>query len=150
MTAKQHLTNSTSHVTDWTRYLETETRRFDETGVASAIVSIRLGSNDERIHHRVVGLLGHILNPTDTFSLDANNHLSLVLAPVQGVVALHVRVRALHAKIAELGADPLTGYAMRRKDESLVNTLARADANADRAGFRRERYPSVLVLPDNH
>ncbi len=152
MTAQQHLTNSThasSRSASWAKYLATETRRLDETGVAAAIISIRLGSDDERIQRQVVGFLGHTLRPTDTFDLGPNNEISILLAPINGTVALTERVRVLHNRIAKLGGVPFTGYAPRRTDEDLVATLARADASADRAAFRRERYPSVLVLPQH-
>ena len=152
MTAKkQHLLNSThvSRATSWTQYLAAETRRLDETGVAAAIVSIRLTTTDERVQRQVVALLGHVLNPTDTFDLGPKKEIFVLLAPVQGIVALADRVRELHGKLAKLGAGPVTGYAARRDDEDLVATLARADANVDRTTFRQQRYPSVLVLPES-
>ena len=152
MTAKkQHLLNSThvSRTTSWTQYLAAETRRLDETGVAAAIVSIHLTTTDERLQRQVVALLGHVLNPTDTFDLGPKKEIFVLLAPVQGIVALADRVRELHGKLAKLGAGPVTGYAARRDDEDLVATLARADANVDRTTFRQQRYPSVLVLPES-
>ena len=152
MTAKnQHLLNSThvSRATSWTQYLAAETRRLDETGVAAAIVSIRLTTTDERVQRQVVALLGHVLNPTDTFDLGPKKEVFVLLAPVQGIVTLADRVRELHSKLAKLGAGPVTGYAARRDDEDLVVTLARADASVDRASFRQQRYPSVLVLPES-
>lgn len=133
----------------WSQLLREETLRIEETGVGAAIASIRLSNADERTHRQVVGLLGRLLGPTDTFNVADTGLITVLIAPSPGIVELSARMTSLESRLVELGCAPLLGYAIRRRDESLLDTLARSDASVDRARARQAGSASVIVLPQD-
>jgi len=140
-----HVHETTTQAT-WFDYLVAETPRLDETGVLAALVSVRLAVSDHE-QTQMATLLRRTLASTDAFHLVAQGYVSILLAPVASVLDTRDRVEDIQSMLRNFGQYISMGYAIRRPDESLLDTCARADAQADRAAFRLERSQSSLILP---
>lgn len=152
MTAHQRSSSReqlSARVANWSQFLSEETHRIDATGVGAALVSVRLGSTNDRIQRQVAALFGRLLAPTDTFHVNGTGMVTILIAPTPSIATLSARVAALQSELAKLGTAPVLGYALRRSGESLLDTLARSDASTDRAQARRESSASVLVLSED-
>lgn len=151
MTAKNYLSKVQQHeitATRWSRFLDTETHRVRETGVHAAILRISIGNVEQRVQDHATTLLRRKLDRTSTFRVDGGGNYTALMVPVPGVVELQARVSELYSMFDELQCSPTIGYALRRDEESLVDTMARADASVDRELFRSEGSRALLVLPE--
>lgn len=151
MTAKPYLSKLQQRettTTQWPEFLATETERVIETGVHAAILRIALGTEEPRVHDQAANLLRRKLDPTSSFSSHRDGTFTALVVPLLGFVELQARVTRLHTMFSQLRCSPTIGFALRREDESLLDTMARADASVDRELFRREDSGSLLVLPE--
>lgn len=123
---------------EWYKTLLHETVELDHTGVSAAVLSLRLrGSKDrDRRAKQLQNLLRRLLRPTDRVGKPSSGAFSILLVPLQSIADTSAQVHALTNALDNAGLDVAAGFALRRTTESLVDTWARAEAEADRAAFR--------------
>lgn len=132
----------------WASFLGEEQRRFDEAGVRSGVVSVRIHADDPVTEmRRVVRLLTVVLPQTDRFAVTSSTDVSIIHSPVHSWPEFLTWARRIDSLLAESNIDAIVGFAHRRSDEDLVDTWARADAELDRAAFRSQQSPGSLTLP---
>lgn len=122
----------------WFTSLVNETTLLDQTGVHAAMLSLRVQDDGqmERRASQVQHLLGRLLRPTDRLGQTSPTSFSLLLAPLQTIADTTGHVHMLTDALKLAGLSVWAGYAQRRSGESLLDTWARAEAQADRAAFR--------------
>jgi hypothetical protein len=140
------------HDTDeplWFTSLVHETTQLDRTGVHAAMLSLRVKDDGqiERRASQVKHLLGRLLRPTDQLGQTSPTSFSLLLAPLQSIADTTSHVHMLTEALKSAGLSVWAGYAQRRSGESLLDTWARAEAQADRAAFR-STHSGGLRLPE--
>ena len=127
----------------WFTSLVHETTHLDNVGVRAAVLSLRLqqGSReaDAEIERRSVqlrNLLGRLLRPTDRMGQTSPTAFAVLLTPLQTIVEAASHIHAISDSLRDAGLLVSAGFAHRRDGESLLDTWARAEAQADRAAFR--------------
>jgi hypothetical protein len=122
----------------WFTSLVHETTQLERTGVHAAMLSLRVRDDGqiERRASQIQHLLARLLRPTDQLGQTSPTSFSLLLAPLQSIADTTSHVHMLTGALKEAGLSVWAGYAQRRSGESLLDTWARAEAQADRAAFR--------------
>ena len=122
----------------WFTTLVHETTLLDQTGVHAAMLSLRVKDDGqmERRASQIENLLGRLLRPTDQLGQTSPTSFSLLLVPLQSIADTTSHVHMLTDALKLAGLSIWAGYAQRRPGESLLDTWARAEAQADRAAFR--------------
>jgi hypothetical protein len=137
----------------WQHFLEEENRIVAETGLRVGIISIDLAGpenepeRDQLLRDRAVRLLRRRLAGTDRIAVTSLSSLAILRAPLESLPSLERQARDLALQLYGAGLQAAIGFAHRRAGEDLMNTWARADAQADRALFRREHPDRGLSLP---
>jgi len=138
---------------DWKKFLEDENRIVADTGVRVGIISVDLAGahdNPERdavLRDRAVRLLSRRIARTDRLAVTSNSSLAILRAPLDSVPSVERQARDLALQLFGAGLDAAVGFAHRRTGEDLMDTWARADAQADRALYRLERADHGVALP---
>ena len=123
----------------WFTSLVSDTAELDRTGVNAAVLSIRLQDGGDSLTRRsihVENLLRRVVRPTDRVGQMSPTSFSLLLTPLQSIADATSHVHAITKALRAADLTVSAGYAQRRAGESLVDTWARAEAQADRAAFR--------------
>lgn len=121
----------------WAPLLQNEEIRLQKLGIRSGLISIDFSDSPAPItRDRAVRLLRRMLRPTDWIGITSETSVAVLQAPLQSLSELDGCVRSIDDKLAAAGLAASIGFAHRREDESLLDTWARADAQADRATFR--------------
>lgn len=129
----------------WFTSLVRETAHLDNTGVRAAVLSLRLqqvprdtAADIERRALQLQNLLGRLLRPTDQMGQTSPTTFAVLLAPLQTIVEAASHIHAISDSLHNAGLLVSAGFAHRRDGESLLDTWARAEAQADRAAFRSQ------------
>lgn len=128
---------------DWRTLLDEETPRLDAFGLASGIITVTI---DEELAlplsaaTRVDNLLSHIVIGTDRAHRVARDTFGVLVTPLGGLVELREKADRIAQKLDDAGLSCTLGWAMRRFDEHLLDTSARADAEVDRLKFSLARH----------
>lgn len=141
-------TTETQHGRDtngWFDLLAAETERLEMTGLLGAVVSVFV-NGDERSLRQTENLLGRYLTSPSEVSVIDDTSLSVLLVPVFNLSTLNSQVREMSEMLRSAVPSVSVSYALRRPNESLVDTWARADAELDRATFRSVHRGSQLNL----
>lgn len=127
----------------WFTSLIHETTKLDHVGVRAAVLSLRLQHGAEEldadVERRAIqlrNLLGRLLRPTDQMGQTSPTTFAVLLAPLQTIVEAASHIHAISDSLQDAGLLVSAGFAHRRDGESLLDTWARAEAQADRAAFR--------------
>jgi hypothetical protein len=127
----------------WFTSLVHQTTQLDNVGVRAAVLSLRLqprsGESDAEKERRAVhvrNLLGRLLRPTDRMGQTSPTTFAVLLTPLQTIVEAASHIHAISDSLQDAGLLVSAGFAHRRDGESLLDTWARAEAQADRAAFR--------------
>ncbi len=136
----------------WREFLDEENRIVAETGLRVGIISIDLAGphddeeRDRLLRDRAARLLRHQLARTDRVAITSTSSLAVLRAPLDSLPSLERQARDLALKLYGAGLEATVGFAHRRTDEDLMDTWARADAQADRALFRLENPDPTDLL----
>lgn len=131
----------------WFTTLVRETVELDHTGVSAAVLSLRLrgGTDRERRAQQLQNLLQRLLRKTDHLGEPASGSFSVLLAPLESIADTSAQVHALTNAVDHAGLDVAAGFALRRSTESLIDTWARAEAEADRAAYRAANEGGLVL-----
>lgn len=129
----------------WVELLRAETDRLELTGVLGAVLTIGV-DDDERTLRQIMNLLGRYLTSPSTVSQTDHETLSVLLLPVFDFVSLHTQVHEISEMLQSAGLSASISFALRRTDEPLLDTWARAEAERDRVAFRSIRRGPHLNL----
>ena len=131
----------------WFSTLVRETAELDHTGVSAAVLSIRLPDDvdDDRQGPRIHNLLGRLVRQTDCIGQPSDRTFSVLLAPLDSITDTASQVHALTDALERAGFRVVVGFAHRRRDESLLDTWARAEAEADRAAYRADNRGGLVL-----
>ncbi len=124
----------------WADLLTEESVRLHSLGIRSGLISIDFSSASDAAlwRDRAVRLLRRALRPTDRIGITSETSIAVLQAPLQTLTELERTARNVDVHLQGAGLTAAIGYAHRRTGEQLLDTFARADAQADRAAFRRE------------
>ena len=128
----------------WQAFLGEENKIVANTGIRVGIISIDLAGphddpdRDALLRDRAVRLLSRRLTRTDRIAITSNSSLAILRAPLDSVPSVERQARNLSLELYGAGLDAAVGFAHRRIGEDLMDTWARADAQADRALYRLE------------
>ncbi len=138
----QHQSTETSVLAAdaWANLLAEESMRLHSLGIRSGLISIDFSSASDAAlwRDRAVRLLRRALRPTDRIGITSDTSIAVLQAPLQTLTELERTARQVDVHLQGAGLTAAIGYAHRRTGEQLLDTFARADAQADRAAFRRE------------
>ncbi len=155
-TSNQPVTSTPTAALDrssWKSLLEAENKIVTETGLRVGIISIDLAGphddpeRDQLLRDRAVRLLRVRLARTDRIAITSASSLAILRAPLSSLPSLERQARDLALQLYGAGLAAAVGFAHHRSGEDLMDTWARADAQADRALHRRERPDRGLSLP---
>lgn len=134
----EHLETDSAQKPAWFTALVAETATLDQTGVNAAVLSLRLagGENVDRQATQVTNLLRRMVRSTDRIGQTSSTSFSLLLAPLRSIADTTAQVHVITNALRDANISASAGYAQRRPAESLLDTWARAEAQADRAAFR--------------
>ncbi len=132
----------TSHES-WLNTLIAEGPRLDETGTKAALFAVDAAVSSEREATQLFNLLRASTNGTDQMRQIGAQRYAILLAPIDNITTGARRAQALQDKAQTHKLQATIGFAIRRDQESLLDTWARAEAELDRMQFRNElRLPS--------
>ncbi|MGI9607111.1 MAG: hypothetical protein ACR2P0_13320 [Acidimicrobiales bacterium] len=126
----------------WVAFLQEESDRLDQLGVRAGLVTVTVCDDDipdadaDVQATRAIRLLQHSISSTSRSTRTSRRSLSILVAPLPNLAALDRTAQLLSSRLSVAGFDATVGFAHRRVDEALIDTWARADAEADRARFR--------------
>lgn len=141
---QHHSTETTVLSADeWVALLTEESVRLHSLGIRSGVISIDFSATTDPglFRDRAVRLLRRGLRSTDRIGLTSEGSLAILHAPLPSLPELDRMSRQIDVHLDGAGMPASIGFAHRRTGEDLLDTFARADAQADRASFRRE-HPS--------
>ncbi len=130
------------HQSSWPQFLDEESERLDALGVRAGVISVTLGNPDDdaELHRtyrdRSLRLLIHIVAPSGRLAPTSERSVAVLEAPLGSLPELERHAHAVATSLSVAGIPAAVGFAHRRVDEHLLDTWARADAEADRAAFR--------------
>ena len=136
----------------WRAFLDQENRIVAETGARVGIISVDLAGphddpeRDQLLRDRAVRLLRRLLGRTDRIATTSSSSLAILRAPLESLPGLERQARDLALQLYGAGLDAAVGFAHRRAGEDLMDTWARADAQADRALYRLEHPDGGMTL----
>lgn len=136
----------------WPSFLDTETARLDEIGLRAGVISIALDGSGQDLRDRLQGrdralrLLSHSISPSSRFAATSDRSIAVLHAPLISLPDLERQAQRLVARLSVAGIAAAVGFAHRRIGEHLLDTWARADAEADRAEFRQQNPDGGLHL----
>jgi len=125
----------------WQHLLASEGERLDRFGINAALLTIQTRSSDEREILRLYRLLEINARNTDQLHRVDERHFALLLTPIEDLTSTVRRANDLHDQANRHNLDGSIGFALRRPQESLLDTWARADAELDRLHFRNSPDP---------
>lgn len=148
---------TTRSLVSWSRFLDQEAQRLADLGLRAGVLTIDVQPESRRdasapatsaevARVRTVQLLRSILGRTDRFAVTSESKIAVLHAPVESLADLNDRAWAIARDLHRAGVDAAIGFAHRRQDEPLLDTWARADAEADRIHFRRNRSGGGLSI----
>lgn len=136
----------------WPSFLDTESARLDEIGLRAGVISIALDGSGQELRDRLQGrdralrLLGHSISPSSRFASTSDRSIAVLHAPLIALPDLERQAQRLVTRLSVAGIRAAVGFAHRRVGEHLLDTWARADAEADRAEFRQQHPDGGLHL----
>lgn len=132
---------------EWFTALVDETTDLERLGIGAAVLSLRLHADGdvERCSTHMVHLLRRLLRPTDRMGRCSTTTFSVLLAPLNTITETASHIHSLTTALDNAGLTVSAGFAHRRAGESLLDTWARAEAQADRAAYRLEHREGLLV-----
>ncbi len=124
----------------WRSFLAEETMLLDMTGTRAGVISAVMVDEESpaRDLSRSIRLIRHSIPSSDRLTATSATSLSLLCSPLNSLPALERRARRHAVQLEMAGLVVAVGFAHRRVDEDLVDTWARADAEADRVRFRMQ------------
>ncbi len=141
--------NVANLVADWRELLLTETDELDRAGVHAAIVAIRIEGDNvaaaTRSTQRAASLLARRIRPTDRLGTPDSSSLAVLLSPSIELTQTIEQVRGLSLAMSNHQIQAVTAFAHRRPNEVLLETWARAEAEVDRAIFRRLHGAGISI-----
>lgn len=133
---------------DWAFLLTEESERLHLLGIRSGVISIDFAEAADAgmWRDRAVRLLRRSLRPTDRIGLTSETSLAVLQAPLQTLPELDRTARQIDLHLHGAGLAAAIGFAHRRAGEDLLDTFARADAQADRVSFRQQHVAGDGIL----
>lgn len=131
----------------WFSALVAETTELEHTALSAAVLSLRLHESVdlERRSNQTLNLLRRLSRNTDAVAQLTPCTFSLLLSPLATITEASSHIHAITDALGNAGLMVSAGFAHRRHGESLLDTWARAEAQADRASYRIENRDGLRL-----
>ncbi len=149
--APNNLRTYETHTSQWQELLRNEAAHIDQIGIHAAVIvvqteaSLDLTVAKSSAKTSATSALRLAMRPTDRVASTSPLQHSILLSPVEDFQETIKRVQEVNSRLAATGVSSVSAFAHRRREESLLQTWARAQGELDRCLFRQAR--STMVVP---